>query len=439
MRKFLALFLASVMLFLLLAACGEGGPGGRSASIEIEFWDMMWGPADHYIPAVEANVEKYNEENEDGINVTVQMTPWDNWYQVFLTAISAGAGPDVSTGAGSQPIHYAVMEMGLPLDSILDEWRADGNPILNDFVPLVMDYYNWRGEQWGIPWNVDPRALYYRTDLFEEAGITTLPRTFDEFTEVLRTIKDAFPDLIPLGFQAGDHFSMHVATGFLIYNGTGFVDASANANLEHPAAVEVWDYFRMLYEEGLIAEGAAGYRGADIELLSGSGEIVIQWGAPPTWLVGNADLYDKIGVMPPIAGPSNTGNAANYFWINGIQAYNNTSHPDESLAFLKWWAENTLTLFVDGRAGPSPARMSHYDNPFFQDDWMKREFYIHSIREGVPVVWPASVCFPAMMTVEGELWPGNVLRHILSASPDFESYLASQNAAFQAAIDEEGH
>ena len=448
MKKILLLCLMLMVAATLVACAGDagdagvggavvgdaGGAAGEAAeapaagvTINIEFWDMMWGPADTYIPAVEALTARFNAENPYGIVLHTQMTPWDNFYQVFLTAIMAGAGPDASTGAGGQPIQYAALGRGLSLDPIVEAWRAENHPILNDFLPGMLEYYQFNGVQYGIPWNMDPRAMIYRTDIFEELGITSYPQTFDEFADVLRQIRDAFPDMIPFTFAAGDHNAIQVAIAFLMYNGTGFVDEHLNANMLSPEAMETWEFFQLLFEEGLIGPGTAGYRGPDLELLYATGEVAIFWGNPPYWLLGT-DLYYNSGVMPPLRGPSAAAGrgGVNYFWINGIQGYNTTDHPDETRAVIRWWAENTLELFVEGNAGPMPVRASHFEHPFYAAGWIRPGFYYHTVSVGNPVVWPAPSLFPAFLQIEGENLPGNVLRGILTGQ-DILTIATQQN------------
>ena len=50
---------------------------------------------------------------------------------------------------------------------------------------------------YGIPVSVQFTGIFYNKTVFEEAGITQIPRTIDEFMDVLKTIKEK-TDAIPL-------------------------------------------------------------------------------------------------------------------------------------------------------------------------------------------------------------------------------------------------
>ena len=88
LRKTLAFLLALVLML------GVTAPA-LAESVELVFWDMVWGGADAYIPTAEKMVEQFNEEHPD-IHVTYQSTAWQNFYQTFLTAVTSGVAPDVT-------------------------------------------------------------------------------------------------------------------------------------------------------------------------------------------------------------------------------------------------------------------------------------------------------------------------------------------------------
>jgi hypothetical protein len=43
---------------------------------------------------------------------------------------------------------------------------------------------------YGVPWYVETRVLYYRTDIAEKAGITKAPTTWDELKAMAKAMKD---------------------------------------------------------------------------------------------------------------------------------------------------------------------------------------------------------------------------------------------------------
>ena len=117
----------------------------RPASAQVanvNFWDMLWGPAPQYPDAARALVAQFNQQNPN-IQVTYRSVPWANWYQTYVTAISAGTAPDISTGGGFQAVQLFEMGGIRPLDDFIDELRQAGE--LSDFAPGLVETQRWNG------------------------------------------------------------------------------------------------------------------------------------------------------------------------------------------------------------------------------------------------------------------------------------------------------
>ena len=160
MKRFIVLISILLIIGTGLAFAGgrqqEAGPAGTH---NIVFWDMMWGPAQFYPAARQALVDRYNASNRDNIHVALQMVPWDNFYQVFLTAVTSRNAPDISTGAFMQTIQYAEMGEGLDLTPIVDAWRRENSPMINDYSSAILNLHTFEGRHYGIPWNLDTRQM----------------------------------------------------------------------------------------------------------------------------------------------------------------------------------------------------------------------------------------------------------------------------------------
>ncbi|MFI9331779.1 extracellular solute-binding protein [Kitasatospora sp. NPDC052868] len=70
----------------------------------------------------------------------------------------------------------------------LDKWKDKG-----DLDPAIARTAVLDGKTYGLPWWVGVRALYYRTDLFTEAGLTP-PKSYGELVAANQKIHAAHPD-----------------------------------------------------------------------------------------------------------------------------------------------------------------------------------------------------------------------------------------------------
>ena len=411
---------------------GSGGNGGNSGEVaELVFWDMMWGRSDSYPTTVQKLVEQFNNEHPN-IHVTVQIIPWDNFYQQFLTAVTSGAAPDVSTGGFSQSIQYAAMDELIDLSSIVEEWKAEGFDA--NFPEGSLELHQYNGMQAGIPWIIDPRVITYRKDVFEQAGITELPSTWEEFFEAAEAIKSK-TGMTPLVIP-GDRDGAQVFLSMLFENGAGITDENGNPNFVTKGVEETLAYVQTLYEKGYIFKGTASYTDTDMDSKLLSGEAAMSYGALRTTVYNSGDpIAEHLGVLPSLKSKSD-GTPRTLMWINPIVVYKQTKYPEESKIFVKWWVEHMLPLFTEGAANGYPAVKA-----MLQDEYFTREPYIeeairNAVPYGVPPVWPAKNLYTAWSIIEGENYLGMALQEVVTGNTNLAGIMEKYDKMIQQAFNE---
>jgi multiple sugar transport system substrate-binding protein len=395
-----------------------------AAPKELTYWEMIWGPADSYTKTVNMLVDKYNATHPDVV-VKVQMTPWDNFYNTFLTAVTSGAAPDISTGATPQPVQYAKMGEMLDLTSIIDQWKKEKNPILGEFPAGSLEFVNYKGLQAGLPWNLDPRQIVYRKDIFDKAGITKMPTTWSEFLDVCRKIKSK-TDTIPFVFAAADQMGMQNMIYLMLSNGVGITDTNLTPTFTDKRVVEALQFVNTLLKENLIPQGTVGYKGSDADKVFYSGKAAMYLGGTPQQLYDMPDMYKVCGIMPALKGPS-AKDVHILVWENSIMAYKQSKYPEESKAFIKWWLENNLQLWTEGKAGPLPVRKSFYKDSYFTSDWIKNEIGLKVIPYATSNVWPATGLYPAFSQIEGENILAIAMQDVLGGKTNYADIVKKVN------------
>ena len=84
------------------------------------------------------------------------------------------------------------------------------------------------GDYYALPWRMDVRIMAYRKDMFEKAGITKVPQTWDELIAAAKklTVTDANGNIQVSGaayyITRGDFFQSAMAT--MAQNGTSCID-----------------------------------------------------------------------------------------------------------------------------------------------------------------------------------------------------------------------
>ena len=129
------------------------------------------------------------EKNNPGVKVVTQAIPWTGAHEKLVTAVIGDMAPDISQLGTTWMPEFRAMNALEPLTDYVKGSRLDAD----DFFPGALES-NLTGNDWyGLPWYVDTRVIYYRTDLAEKAGYDRLPgdwEGFYKFTKSLLKTKD---------------------------------------------------------------------------------------------------------------------------------------------------------------------------------------------------------------------------------------------------------
>src|SRR5690606_33278689 len=119
------------------------------------------------------------EEENPGIKIINEPVSGGLVYPKFLTAVQGEQMPDIAEAYSYHPLQFAALDQMAEMDDIIADWEEDGRlaDIVNEFA---YKKFHWQDHYWGVPYNLDPRAIYYRRDILEEKGIAP-PTNWEEF------------------------------------------------------------------------------------------------------------------------------------------------------------------------------------------------------------------------------------------------------------------
>jgi multiple sugar transport system substrate-binding protein len=380
----------------------------------LEFWDMVWGPTE-YIDTAKKIVDDFNA-SQSAIQVTYQSTPWNNWYQTFLTAIGSGTAPDASTGAGYQAVQFFDFGAIRPLDDMLADMQADGS--LEDFLPGLVDKLVYQDQHVALPWGIDIRIPWYRTDLLEAAGVSE-PTNWDEFAAAAKatTSGQTYGIVIP---SSGTVLGSHNLFMFMFNNGGGFFTADNQLDVMNDRNIEAMQFFADMVAAGSVHPGSAGFADADADKAFIQGTAAMYVRTPGVdQREDTAPIKDQLGMMHPIESPH--GTKGTIFWVNNVMVYTQAQDPASTLSFLKWWSANQKPLWTEGHCGQLPTRASIASDAYFQDNVYTKRL----LDEWVPVGQLTSArgvgIFPALNEIEGEGLMQTLTQDILQGKDPVES------------------
>lgn len=205
-RAFLA-----VALLAVLAGCADAPAPDNSGRIILTWWDYFgYSPtADH---AVTNLLAKYQAAYPE-IQVHRTAIKFADFRDTLTQAAASGDFPDV---AAIDNADVPVLAAGRALADLTSRMRAwQGR---TTFLPAVQQSVQVGDKAYGIPFRSNTTALWYNKDLFNQAGLSRPPSTWDELradARVLTTTEHAgfcfaaTPDeegtftLLPMLWQAG--------------------------------------------------------------------------------------------------------------------------------------------------------------------------------------------------------------------------------------------
>ena len=124
----------------------------------------------------------------------------------------------------------------------------------DDFFPAAWEGGVKDGKAYGVPWYVDTRALYYRTDLAEKAGVKEPPATWKDQNELAKAYKDKAKTKWGIYNQPANVGAWQTWLPFLFSAGGELVDSSGKPALDSPEAVEALTEYCPLLREGPVEE-----------------------------------------------------------------------------------------------------------------------------------------------------------------------------------------
>jgi multiple sugar transport system substrate-binding protein len=173
-------------LRMALLACSLGGAlsisgceSQKSQSHELVFWTIG-----REGEAVAKLIPEF-ERQHPGIHVNVQQLPLTAAHQKLLTAFAGGSTPDLSQLGNTWLPEMAALGALDPLQS-----RVDGSPVVKqaDYFPSIWATNVIDGTLYGVPWYVDTRLLFYRTDLLRQIGFDAPPKDWAEWRRMLSAL-----------------------------------------------------------------------------------------------------------------------------------------------------------------------------------------------------------------------------------------------------------
>lgn len=225
---------------------------------------------------------------------------------------------------------------------------------------IMLNNFAYSGEVYGMPSMGNAQGVVYNKKVFEQAGITDLPKTPDEFLEDLQKIKDN-TDAIPLytNFAAGwtmgawDAYVAGSATGDPDFTNMGLVHGE-NPFQKHDDMTGPYAVYYTLYESvarGLTEEDptTTDWEGSKGMINNGQiGCMVLGSWAVVQMQEGGSHPEDIAYMSFPITVNGKQYASAGPDYCYGINSKTNSDNQIASMLYVKWLIEESGYAFDAG-------------------------------------------------------------------------------------------
>ncbi|GIE98707.1 extracellular solute-binding protein [Paractinoplanes rishiriensis] len=300
----------------------------------------------------------FTAENPDA-KVTVTPVPWDAATQKLTGAIAAKQTPDVS-------MIGTTMQGGLAKTGALDPTPADLFP-KDTYFPGAWDTTVVDGTSYGVPWYVETRGIFYRTDLAAKAGFPDGPKTWADLHAMAAAMKSKAGAKWGLNIQPGKTGSWQSVLPFGWSNGAEITDGR-QYTFDTPAMAEALTYYQSFFKEQLAPANLA--QGA-LEPAFVKGEIGAFMSGP--WHVGIINEQGGEGtyaVAPMPVGKSSTS----FIGGSNIAVFKDAKNRDAAWKFLAWLSKPDVQVKWYQTVSDLPAVQSAWQDPALTGDPMLKVF-----------------------------------------------------------------
>ncbi|NJO51624.1 MAG: extracellular solute-binding protein, partial [Leptolyngbyaceae cyanobacterium RM2_2_4] len=185
------------LCLIALTGCAAENPDADGV-IHLTLWHGVNPPPNRDV--LQELVDEFNQTHSTIQVESLYVGQGDQQMPKILAAVVGNAPPDMLWYAPT--ITGQLIELGAIRP--IEEWLAE-SPIQEQIDPALFESMQLEGHTWSIPFGTNNVGVFYRPSLFEAAGITELPTTWEELRQVAKTLtrqvdgRSQHGILLPLG------------------------------------------------------------------------------------------------------------------------------------------------------------------------------------------------------------------------------------------------
>lgn len=358
------LLLVVSFMFVFTVACsnkeeetgGTGDPEGISGEITVWGWDVA-------AATFEESIELFNKEYPD-VKVTVEDFGSGDLYEKLTVGLaSKGSGlPDVVLMEDERIPGYIDQ---FP-DGFLNLSELGFDEYADLFSDAKIESVTHDGNLIAAPWDIGPAGMFYRVDIFEEAGVNADDiKTWDDYLEAGKTILEKTGvKMLPIDISSYDGVYLMM----MQQQGLSYFDENDEPTFETPEAKRSMEMIKQFYDNDLILNNS-GWDGIVTATVNGD-VATVPYGV---WYTGTImdQGPDLSGKWDSFFLPEFKEGSSRYANVGGssILIPSSTDNKNAAYAFVEFFATDDETQLLGfEKYGLFPSLQSTYDSDVLKED-----------------------------------------------------------------------
>ncbi|MFE4176440.1 ABC transporter substrate-binding protein [Streptomyces sp. NPDC056909] len=350
--------IAAAASIAVLAGCSSPAPSGDASAsscapakgkVTLQYWNT--------VPGMDQVVALWNKKNPD---IQVEMKNISNdQYGTLGNALKADKAPDLAQVGYDELPNLRTQNAFVDVSACSDATAAKSK-----FVP-----WTWSQASFGdtgvfaFPQDTGPMALYIRSDIFKQHGLT-VPKTWDEYAADAQKLHKADSDLSITFF---DPNNAEWFNGLLWQNNAEMYSYSGDkwhVTVASDQSKQVAEYWQKLIDAKLVRTDLA-HGSTQMYAAYQKDQIASYVGAAWGYSMFRDNLPDQAGKWSIVPMPTWGSNAASGDWGGSTVAFmKGSKHLYESVKFNSWLNTDPEALALENKLGGLyPAATAGLDLP----------------------------------------------------------------------------
>lgn len=302
-------------------------------------------------------IAKRFEATHPDVKIEIEPLPWEQAQEKLLTSYAANNPPDIAIFDGTWlPVF---MDKG----ALVDLNKYNVKELKGLFLPEIWNMTEWKGAHYGLPYDIDTRAMFYRADMFREAGLdpSKPPVTWEDLVSYGKKLTKGKTYGVLL--QPG----IFEFQGFLVQAGGNYLDSNGNPIINNENGQRALEFYEGLLSKEKIAITVP--QGMNRELFLKKDTAAILFSGP--WYLGPLSK-----TCPEMAGKWRVAvlprdkYEGTFLGGTSMGIFRQSKHPDVAYEYMKFAASQKENVLEMNRLlGALPASSIVWKDPEILKEW----------------------------------------------------------------------